>query len=146
MSNWSTLSSARTTRVAGLLALALSTGATAQAQHRARLSRDLADHLNGGARNGSANIEVIVDGAGADQLASKYNLRITRRLKSGRVLLVNAGQLAALQQDAGVDHLSATPGSVRRRWIRWTKRSAPIRCGRARARCQSFPAAASPSR
>src|SRR5436190_9600153 len=96
-----TESFSRTPRVAVLLALALSAGATAQAQHRARLSRDLADHLSGG----SQNIEVIV-GANADQLATKYNLRIRRHLKSGGVLLVNAGQLAALQQDAGVDHLS----------------------------------------
>ena len=61
MSIWFPVSSARTAKVAVLLALALSAGATAHAQHRARLSKDLANHLTGGSQNGSQNIEVIVD-------------------------------------------------------------------------------------
>ena len=75
----------------------------AQAQHRARLSADLNDHLT----SGSQQVEVIVDGAAtADRLAAKYNLKVKRRLKSGGVLSVNAGQLAALQNDAEIEHIS----------------------------------------
>jgi serine protease AprX len=87
---------------------AVSLAATAHAQHRARLSADLQDHLQAG----SANIEVIVDGANADRLAAKYNLQIKRRLRNGSVLVVNAGQLSALKDDADVDHLS---GNIRYR-------------------------------
>ena len=75
--------------------------APAQAQHRARLSADLAGHAGG-------TVDVIVDGAAtADRLAAKYNLTIKRRMKSGAVVTVNGGQLAALAQDAGLDHLSS---------------------------------------
>jgi serine protease AprX len=83
----------------------------ARAQHhRARLSNDLADHLAAG----SPSIEVIVDdGAAVDRLARQYNLVVKRKLThGGGVLQVNAGQLAALQQDDAVDHLS---GNVRYR-------------------------------
>src|SRR4051812_936808 len=94
-------------RVALVAGCALGLGLPAEAQHRARLSADLADHLRGG----SQNVEVIVDSAAAaDRLAAKYNLKITRRMRTGGVLVVNAGQLSALQQDADVDHLS---GNVR---------------------------------
>ncbi len=94
-------------RAALAAALALAAAAPAQAQHRARLSADLADHLAAG----SANVEVIVDGAAAaDRLAAKYNLKVKRRLHNGGVLVVNAGQLSALQSDAEVDHLS---GNIR---------------------------------
>jgi serine protease AprX len=77
----------------------------AAAAHRARLSADLADHLSAG----SQVIDVIVHGtrADVDALALRYNLRVKRYLKSGGVLRVNAGQLAALQEDEGVDHLSS---------------------------------------
>ena len=76
--------------------------------HRARMSADLQDHLN----VGSQTIEVIVDGdaASIDALAARYNLRVSKRIESGAVLTVNAGQLAAIQQDEAVDHLS---GNVR---------------------------------
>jgi hypothetical protein len=78
--------------------------------HRARLSNDLADHLAAG----SASIEVIVDdGAAVERLARQYNLVVKRKLThGGGVLQVNAGQLAALQQDDSVEHLS---GNVRYR-------------------------------
>jgi len=90
-------------RVALLAAFALAAGAPAEAHHRARLSADLANHL----ASGSASVEVIVDGAAAaERLAAKYNLTVKRRLRSGGVLVVNAGQLAALQQDLDVDKLS----------------------------------------
>jgi serine protease AprX len=77
---------------------------SAFAQHRARLSADLADHL----AHGSQAIDVIVHGTPAqvDTMAARYNLVMTRRMKSGAVLRVNAGQLDALQKDADIDHLS----------------------------------------
>src|SRR5207253_1483889 len=96
-----------TARVALGAAVALLASAPAHAQHRARLSADLADHLAAG----SHTVEVIVDGAAAaDRLAAKYNLKITRRMRSGGVLTVNAGQLSALQSDVDVAHLA---GNIR---------------------------------
>src|SRR6185503_12942026 len=78
--------------------------AAAGGGHRARLSADLADHLNAG----SQSIRVIVHGERAeiDALAARYNLRVARYLKSGAVFVVNAGQLEALRQDETQDHLS----------------------------------------
>src|SRR5262245_53626030 len=78
--------------------------APAYADHRARLSADLADHLAAG----SQAIDVIVhgDAAHVDAIAARYNLVVFRRLKSGAVLRVNAGQLDALQKDPDLDHLS----------------------------------------
>jgi len=88
---------------AALLLLAV-TAAPGFAEHRARLSADLADHLAAG----SQSIDVIVHGdrADVDALASRYNVLVARYLKSGGVLRVNAGQLDALQRDPDVDHLS----------------------------------------
>ena len=82
--------------------------AAAAAAHRARLSADLADHLAAG----SQTIRVIVHGTRAevDALAQRYNLTIAKYLQSGAVFVVNAGQLAAMQQDDSQDHLS---GDVR---------------------------------
>ncbi len=78
--------------------------AYAAGAHRARLSADLQDHLNAG----SQAIEVIVHGdrATVDAIAARYNLVVAKYLASGAVLRVTAGQLAALQQDEAVDHLS----------------------------------------
>jgi serine protease AprX len=72
--------------------------------HKARLSADLSDHLNAG----SQRIRIIVHGTRAevDTLAARYNLRVTRYLESGAVLIVNAGQLEALRQDETQDHIS----------------------------------------
>ena len=91
------------TACAAALLLAL-TAAPGFAEHRARLSADLADHLAAG----SQSIDVIVHGdqATVDALASRYNVVVKRRMKSGGVLRVNAGQLDALQRDPDVDHLS----------------------------------------
>src|SRR5262245_21182541 len=77
----------------------------AGAGRRARLSTDLADHLAAG----SSSIDVIVHGTRAevDALAQKYNVRVRRYLRSGAVLRVTAGQLAALQEDGSQEHLSA---------------------------------------
>ena len=73
--------------------------------HRARLSEDLADHV----RAGSQQIDVIVHAtrAEAEALALRYQLRIKKYMKSGVVFRLTAGQLAALQEDETVDHLSA---------------------------------------
>ncbi|HUC77996.1 MAG TPA: S8 family peptidase, partial [Vicinamibacterales bacterium] len=84
---------------------ALCAAAPAYAQaHRARLSEDLVDNLAAQ----SQRIDVIVHGdkAEVDALAARYNLTVKRYLKASAVLQVNAGQLAALQQDEAVDHLS----------------------------------------
>ena len=93
---------ARRTCTAALLVIA--TAIPGFAEHRARVSADLADHLVAG----SSSIDVIVDGdqQKVDALATRYNLVVTRRMKSGAVLHVNAGQLDALQRDTDVDHLS----------------------------------------
>jgi serine protease AprX len=85
--------------------------ARAEQSHRARLSADLADHLAAG----SPAIEVIVDGdrASVERLAKQYNVVVKRSLtRGGGVLMVNAGQLAALQADAAVEHLA---GNIRYR-------------------------------
>jgi serine protease AprX len=91
-----------------LVAAAPAAAAGGSGSHRARLSADLADHLN----VGSQTIRVIVHGERSemDALAARYNLRIARYLKSGAVFVVNAGQLEALRQDDTQDHLS---GDVR---------------------------------
>ena len=75
------------------------------AGHRARLSADLNDQLAAG----SSSIDVIVHGTRneVDALAQRYNVRVKRYMKSGVVFQVTAGQLAALQQDDTLDHLSA---------------------------------------
>src|SRR5258706_699273 len=78
--------------------------APAAAQHRARVSADLADQLTAG----SQTITVIVHGdkATVDALARRYNVPVKRYLSEGAVLRVTAGQLAALRDDGDVDHLS----------------------------------------
>ena len=91
--------------------LAITAAPAAAQRHRARLSADLADHLAAD----SPAIEVIVDGDAASiaRLAGQYNLVVKRSLRrGGAVLQVNAGQLAALQEDEAVDHLA---GNVRYR-------------------------------
>src|SRR5688572_30894936 len=72
---------------------------------RARLSADLADHLAAG----SQAIDVIVHGdkAEVDALARRYNVVVKKYMRSGAVLRVNAGQLAALAEDETQEHLSA---------------------------------------
>src|SRR5580765_6319455 len=76
--------------------------------HNARLSADLSDHLAAG----SQTIRVIVHGTRAevDALAQRYSLTVAKYLQNGAVFVVNAGQLAAMQQDDSQDHLS---GDVR---------------------------------
>ncbi len=101
-------------RAGGLaLALCLASAAAAHAEpHRARLSADLADHLAAG----SSSIDVIVHGdpGFVAALAARYNLVVAKRLASGAVLRVTAGQLDVLRQDDSVDHLS---GDIRIRSV-----------------------------
>jgi len=80
------------------------TPAAAAGAHKARVSADLADHLQAG----SQTIRVIAHGTRAevDAIAARYSLRILRYLQSGAVFLVNAGQLEAMRDDEAVDHLS----------------------------------------
>ena len=78
---------------------------------RRSIARDSAPTSPIISRPARSSVDVIVDGAAAaDRLAAKYNLKVKRRLKSGGVLRVNAGQLSALQHDSDVDHLS---GNIR---------------------------------
>ncbi len=95
--------SAFVTAVVALFLLAVSIRPTA-AQHHARISDDLAEHLAAG----SPKIDVIVHGDAQTvaTLARRYNLIIRRDMRSGAVLQVNASQLAALREDEGLDHLS----------------------------------------
>ena len=66
-----------------VVAVSLGVAATtpALAQHRARLSADLADHM----AVSSQTIDVIVHGdqATVDTLAARYGLVVKRRMKSG---------------------------------------------------------------
>src|SRR5262245_27219590 len=80
----------------------------AAAGHAARMRADLTDHLQAG----SQSIDVIVHGdrASVDALATRYNVKVKKRLRDGAVVRVTAGQLDALRQDDTVDHLS---GDVR---------------------------------
>src|SRR5690242_8841824 len=90
-------------RTVTLTVLAAAVSAPAEAQRHVRLSGDLADGLKAGA----PRLEVILDdAAAAARLAARYNIKITRQLRTGAVLEVNAGQLAALTGDADVTHLS----------------------------------------
>ena len=93
--------------LAALVVVSLGSSPAFAARH-ARLSADLENHLAAG----SQTIRVIVHGTRTevDALAARYNLRITRYLKSGAVLRLTAGQLAALRDDQDVEHLS---GDVR---------------------------------
>jgi serine protease AprX len=91
-----------------VVAISLWAAATtpALAQHRARLSADLADRMAGG----SQAIDVIVHGdqLEVEALAKSVNVPVKRILKKGgAVLRLNAGQLAALQADPAVEHLSS---------------------------------------
>src|SRR5262245_58770368 len=90
--------------VIGACVLTGSAGPAMAAGPKARLSADLADHL----AVGSQAVHVILHGTKAevDAVAARYNLRVGRYMASGAVLIVNAGQLAALRDDGTVDHLS----------------------------------------
>src|SRR5258706_10680243 len=86
-------------------AIVLLTALPAAAQHRARLSADLANSLQAG----SPSIDVIVHGdrASVDAAAQRHGLKVKKYLKSGAVLHLTAGQLAELRLDDAYDHLSS---------------------------------------
>ena len=93
--------------VASVLIAVFLLGASIQpaaAQHRARLSEDLARNLAAG----SQTIDVIIHGNAQEVavLAQKYNLHIRKSMRSGAVVRMNASQLAVVQNDGGLDHLS----------------------------------------
>ncbi len=94
----------RVARSAMVAAALLSIAVPSFAERRARLSTDLADHLAAGTQS----IDVIVQGdrSTVEGLASRYAVAVKRRLKSGAVLRVNAGQLDAIARDGSVDALS----------------------------------------
>jgi len=73
-----------------------------------RLSADLADHL--AADRNPSRSSCLATRAEVDAVAARYNLVVRRYLTNGAVLKVTAGQLAAMREDASIDHLS---GDVR---------------------------------
>ena len=81
-------------------------------QPRVRFGADLIDHI----RAGSQSVEVIVEGdrATVDRVARQYNLVVKRYLRKHGVILANSSQLAALQTDAELTHLS---GNIRYRTL-----------------------------
>ncbi len=100
---------------AAVLAVSAFVGTVAPAlaePHRVRFGTDLVDHI----RAGSRGVEVIVEGdrAAVDRVARHHNLVVKRYLRKGGILVANAGQLAALQDDAELDHLS---GNIRYRTL-----------------------------
>jgi serine protease AprX len=96
-------------RIAGIavigLAATLLLGVTpAAAQHRARLSRSLADQI---ATGGNVRVVVQAPQAEVDRLAKTYGVRVTRRLGLGAVLVGNSSQVSRLASDSNVGALSA---------------------------------------
>ena len=86
---------------AALVALAL----PASAQHRARLSSDLAAELGSPTR---ADVPVIVkgDAAALQALAARHGLRVRKVLEAGVVLEGSAGQLDDAAADPAFAHMS----------------------------------------
>ena len=85
-----------------LLALSLP---AVDAVAQGRLSKDIARKVQ---RGDATETTVIVTGTPAqvDMLARRHGLRLKKRLRSGAVLDVPAGTLAALADDADLDLLS----------------------------------------
>ena len=77
----------------------------AAAQHRARLSKDLATELAAPTR---AALQVIVDGDSArvQRLAARYGLRVKKMLEAGAVLEGSANQLDAAAGDPELARMS----------------------------------------
>src|SRR5436190_11408453 len=81
------------------LVIGLADASTVSAQHRARLSRDLAERL----RDGDGLItRVIITGSRArvEAVAARHGLRIRKWLQNGAALEVPAGFLARVIEDA----------------------------------------------
>ncbi|HUF23995.1 MAG TPA: S8 family serine peptidase, partial [Vicinamibacterales bacterium] len=79
----------------------------AEAQGRAKLSRDLEARLAAGAGSGTTDIIIdrLLPGA-IERLAAKHGARIKRHFSRGAVLEVDAESLRALAADPDVPHLS----------------------------------------
>jgi subtilisin family serine protease len=92
--------------VAALVAFSSPALRGAPGERRARLSSDLATHQ---ARKTSARTRVIVHGTDRDLtlLASRYRVRILKRMRGAAVVLANSAELSDLSRDRVVgDHLS----------------------------------------
>src|SRR5687768_13450725 len=95
-------SSLRAITVAMLLACVVAVPSVADAQpHRARLSRDLADRIKHRIEGAT---EVIICGSDSqiDALATRYGVRLKKRIHCGGVLEATGGQIDALSQDPDV--------------------------------------------
>jgi subtilisin family serine protease len=88
-----------------LLALSLAPTGVLAGPHRARVSKDLADHLKAAT---GAPVDVIVDGTPEDirRLAARHGARVKKALARGAVLEITGGQLDAITRDPGVRHVS----------------------------------------
>ena len=95
------------TAVRCAIALAVSAlwAVSAEAGHRARLSRDLADRI---AASRTDTVRVIVSGTDAEvsEIAGRHGARVAKRLRGAAVLEVPGAALDALSQDPSVSHLS----------------------------------------
>ena len=94
------------TAVRCAIALAVSAlGVSAEAGHRARLSRDLADRI---AASRTDPVRVIVSGNDAEvsEIARRHGARVAKRLRGAAVLEVPGAALDAMTQDPAVSHLS----------------------------------------
>src|SRR5258706_10853175 len=98
------LCAARLLLFAAAFVLAGASRAGAQS-HRIHVSDDLKRHLDSGDATATA---VIVAGSPAqvDEIAARHGLRVRRRLSSGAVLDVPAGQLAEVADDKDIPQLS----------------------------------------
>ena len=92
----------------GCTAFALAAPQSTNAQHKAKISKGLAQQIS----EGGAALSVIYEGpqAEADRLAAAYGLTVTKRLQGGAVLKGAASAVTALSTDAGVAALSAGAG------------------------------------
>jgi serine protease AprX len=87
------------------LAVSLVCAVGAEAGHRAKLSRDLADRVAAGR---SETVRLIVSGTEAEvnALAERHGARVAKRLRGAAVLEVSGNALDAMAQDPAVAHLS----------------------------------------
>ena len=92
-------------RCAIALAVSALCAVSAEAGHRARLSRDLADRI---AASRTDTVRVIVSGTDAEvsEIAGRHGARVAKRLRGAAVLEVPGAALDALSQDPSVSHLS----------------------------------------
>ena len=99
------ISTVRSKAYTGLICIAALFLSVTDVSAQARISADLKDRLQAG---DNAATSVIVTGTQAqvDAIATRYGLRVRKRLTSGAVLDVPAGRLAGLAADGSLDALS----------------------------------------